>query len=112
MRLRPATDCPPAARTAAVTRLGELISWGQVKIAADGLTLSMPHRVFFLRRRRLSDSGSLRGITEPGGWRFLLRWENNEVAALQTWEQDSRWRLSTVKMGSWATISISDWRPR
>lgn len=103
MKLRPEIGCPAEARDAAAARVGNLMSWGQLKLGQGSFTLSMPHAVFFLRATRLAHGGRLRAIAEPGGWRFLVRRGGDLVAAVQAWEADGRWKVSMVKSGSWAT---------
>lgn len=95
--------CPAGAQAAALARVAALVSWHLVPIADDVLTLSMPHPVFFVRTRRIRADITLRDAVDAGGWRFLVRKGVDVKAAVQVREDGATWRVSSVKMGSWAT---------
>lgn len=97
------TGCPDDARAAAQARVAALVSWAEVPITAEKLTLSMPHRVFFVLTRRIRRNIALRDAVDAGGWRFLVRQDTEVKAAVQVWDDGATWRVSSVKTGSWAT---------
>lgn len=103
MKIGSAPHCPADAMAAALTRVGALVSWKQVPIEADNLSLSMPHPVFFLRTARIRADIALRDAVDAGGWRFLVRKSNVVIAAAHVREDGATWRMSSVKTGSWAT---------
>ena len=103
MIIEPPDECPPAALAAATARIAAIVSWRSMTLQANDLTLSMPHQVFAVRTARICTDLPLRRAVDPIGWRFLVRKGVDVKAAVQVRDDDGTWRVTSVKMGSWAT---------
>jgi hypothetical protein len=103
MKIEFPPGCPQEAQAAALARVTALVSWHVVPIEAGALTLSMPHPVFVVRTLRIRAGMELRDAVDAAGWRFLVRKGTEVKAAVQVREDGATWRVSSVKMGSWAT---------
>lgn len=105
MKIRLETSFPSAAQEAAARKIRARMGSGELKSAS---TVTMPHRVQFLRYRGLKAGRDLDQAAEAGGWRFLVcNADKQIVAAVLTWDDGERWRASSVQTGTWATGTMA-----
>jgi hypothetical protein len=102
-------SCPPAVQQVALQKLQGLLDWAALGLQPAGLRLSLPHRVCNLGARGLLGDMALHQAVDPAGWRFLIVDATAPTAAVraavQTWQEDGHWKVSSVRTGTWATAT-------
>lgn len=108
-------DFPPDARAVAVRKVAPLLNWAALfEMGADTEpVVGFPHRIYWLRHWdvRAAIERPMAVCAEDRGWRFLLLTGTEQAgvtprAAVETWLEDGRWRVSSVRTGTKASAGM------
>jgi hypothetical protein len=108
-------DFPLDAQAMAVRKVAPLLKWKTLfEMGADAEpVVGFPHRIYWLRHWDLQAAieRPMAVCAEERGWRFLLLTgtEQTQVApraAVETWLEDGRWRVSSVRTGTKASSGM------